>query len=143
MSNTKIEIIFSGWQTIFLDRSASKAQTSLFGAENRNRSGQRLFQACQTLWILALPPLHKRQPLHRLAGSSWGLLPLLRCSPEGWQQLGGIEIPSKSSIRLMKGPQTRILGFPRTIRRTTHDRRDRKSTRLNSSHLGISYAVFC
>src|SRR5438045_7365946 len=30
--------------------------------------------------------------------------------------------------------------------RTAHDRvlgRDRKSTRLNSSHLGISYAVFC
>src|SRR5438045_7482266 len=24
-----------------------------------------------------------------------------------------------------------------------HIRRDRKSTRLNSSHLGISYAVFC
>src|SRR5258705_4976032 len=24
-----------------------------------------------------------------------------------------------------------------------HDYRDRKSTRLNSSHLGISYAVFC
>src|SRR5947199_5558818 len=24
-----------------------------------------------------------------------------------------------------------------------HDRQDRKSTRLNSSHLGISYAVFC
>src|ERR1039458_10657641 len=25
----------------------------------------------------------------------------------------------------------------------THDDTDRKSTRLNSSHLGISYAVFC
>src|SRR5258705_8217143 len=25
----------------------------------------------------------------------------------------------------------------------THSPRDRKSTRLNSSHLGISYAVFC
>src|SRR5262245_63540276 len=25
----------------------------------------------------------------------------------------------------------------------TRDTRDRKSTRLNSSHLGISYAVFC
>src|SRR5262245_66574493 len=25
----------------------------------------------------------------------------------------------------------------------SHPRRDRKSTRLNSSHLGISYAVFC
>src|SRR5205814_8705628 len=24
-----------------------------------------------------------------------------------------------------------------------HNKRDRKSTRLNSSHLGISYAVFC
>src|SRR5262245_62769611 len=29
-------------------------------------------------------------------------------------------------------------GLPRKFRR-----RDRKSTRLNSSHLGISYAVFC
>src|SRR5205814_9551905 len=27
--------------------------------------------------------------------------------------------------------------------RPTRARRDRKSTRLNSSHLGISYAVFC
>src|SRR5262245_63857007 len=26
---------------------------------------------------------------------------------------------------------------------TDRSRRDRKSTRLNSSHLGISYAVFC
>src|SRR5262245_63149380 len=28
-------------------------------------------------------------------------------------------------------------------RRLTTSRQDRKSTRLNSSHLGISYAVFC
>src|SRR2546426_3254271 len=28
-------------------------------------------------------------------------------------------------------------------RNTTHGREDRKSTRLNSSHLVISYAVFC
>src|ERR1035438_10582802 len=40
--------------------------------------------------------------------------------------------------------------FLRLSRRTCHPRkqsrdshRDRKSTRLNSSHLGISYAVFC
>src|SRR5258705_2594226 len=31
---------------------------------------------------------------------------------------------------------------PRARPRTRHAR-DRKSTRLNSSHLGISYAVFC
>src|SRR5262245_62370530 len=30
-----------------------------------------------------------------------------------------------------------------TPRRRTERRSDRKSTRLNSSHLGISYAVFC
>src|SRR5205814_9541852 len=29
------------------------------------------------------------------------------------------------------------------VRRGRDGRRDRKSTRLNSSHLGISYAVFC
>src|SRR3712207_8815054 len=28
-------------------------------------------------------------------------------------------------------------------RRTAHDAQDRKSTRLNSSHANISYAVFC
>src|SRR6266508_5589006 len=32
-------------------------------------------------------------------------------------------------------------GAPRAPRRC--DRRDRKSTRLNSSHVAISYAVFC
>src|SRR5436853_7791908 len=31
----------------------------------------------------------------------------------------------------------------RRSRRRDRRRRDRKSTRLNSSHLGISYAVFC
>src|SRR5262245_63958873 len=30
-----------------------------------------------------------------------------------------------------------------TSRPITNQKRDRKSTRLNSSHLGISYAVFC
>src|SRR5258705_4447383 len=29
------------------------------------------------------------------------------------------------------------------VRRGRSEREDRKSTRLNSSHLGISYAVFC
>src|SRR5262245_66056752 len=32
---------------------------------------------------------------------------------------------------------------PSCARRDHRRRRDRKSTRLNSSHLGISYAVFC
>src|SRR3989454_2821514 len=36
----------------------------------------------------------------------------------------------------------RTIGVP-TINLTSPDPRDRKSTRLNSSHLVISYAVFC
>src|SRR5205814_7401439 len=38
-------------------------------------------------------------------------------------------------------PRTAIIRPP--IVGTIAPRRDRKSTRLNSSHLGISYAVFC
>src|ERR1039458_10007659 len=37
----------------------------------------------------------------------------------------------------------RRLHILRARRRSRSDRTDRKSTRLNSSHLGISYAVFC
>src|SRR3712207_7184600 len=33
--------------------------------------------------------------------------------------------------------------FPPTPQRIVNDVRDRKSTRLNSSHANISYAVFC
>src|SRR5258705_1444509 len=37
-----------------------------------------------------------------------------------------------------------LIGKGRIVRDAIgDDRRDRKSTRLNSSHLGISYAVFC
>src|SRR5207244_9648665 len=47
------------------------------------------------------------------------------------------------SIGRIRGP---YLIVARTVRRTTEPRRasrDRKSTRLNSSHQIISYAVFC
>src|SRR5690606_42010377 len=40
--------------------------------------------------------------------------------------------------------RTRLVRSTRHGRRATHHhRRDRKSTRLNSSHVKISYAVFC
>src|SRR5437899_5688988 len=50
-----------------------------------------------------------------------------------------------------KTPTCRRLDRPASVGRLSSDRRgrpspspsDRKSTRLNSSHLGISYAVFC
>src|SRR5207302_10782858 len=36
-----------------------------------------------------------------------------------------------------------LIGDPRLVEPAGGDRRDRKSTRLNSSHVKISYAVFC
>src|SRR5262245_63435339 len=45
----------------------------------------------------------------------------------------------RSPLLRRRGPA----GEGRDRRRRGARRRDRKSTRLNSSHLGISYAVFC
>src|SRR5205814_9156569 len=46
--------------------------------------------------------------------------------------------PSRTSNRRVSGECTRSISWPKPGISV-----DRKSTRLNSSHLGISYAVFC
>src|SRR5436853_3863611 len=59
------------------------------------------------------------------------------------EEAGG---PRQPEQRLARGPErVRPAVEHRGGRRTRGARRlvDRKSTRLNSSHLGISYAVFC
>src|SRR5437667_5664968 len=53
---------------------------------------------------------------------------------------------SSSRSSLTKPPPPRTAGRPPSPRRWTRGsarERDRKSTRLNSSHITISYAVFC
>src|SRR5205814_10389683 len=40
-------------------------------------------------------------------------------------------------------PGRSLCDYPRRCRAAEPRQEDRKSTRLNSSHLGISYAVFC
>src|SRR5688572_32686618 len=61
----------------------------------------------------------------------------------------GIEVEraadgSMASLRLADGPPDVVLGAERvTPARQPEPRLDRKSTRLNSSHSQISYAVFC
>src|SRR5215212_11467987 len=59
-----------------------------------------------------------------------------------------IRRPPRSTLfpytTLFRSPLRRaILRRPPSETAHRHDRGDRKSTRLNSSHLGISYAVFC
>src|SRR5262245_64677228 len=50
---------------------------------------------------------------------------------------------SRSCRRARRGRAGAVRGAQRQGRALGAPRADRKSTRLNSSHLGISYAVFC
>src|SRR5688500_19490028 len=82
--------------------------------------------------LLELPPDHLgvRQAEHRREAD-----PLL-----------GLQLRSEVSRERL--PEPRLLEAPRQpgaahVGRAVRARRDRTSTRLNSSHLVISYAVFC
>src|SRR5437588_8381068 len=66
---------------------------------------------------------------------------LVRPRPEKHQEGQGVE-PEVGG--LFNEPLARFLpGGPGHLGRLFHDLLDRKSTRLNSSHTVISYAVFC
>src|ERR1039458_8419451 len=52
-------------------------------------------------------------------------------------------LPICRPLRSGRAPAARAGRFRRARRSARPDGTDRKSTRLNSSHLGISYAVFC
>src|SRR3712207_7819314 len=54
---------------------------------------------------------------------------------------GGLDTGEKSSCHTWFGPLGSVAKA--ALRRAASWRRDRKSTRLNSSHANISYAVFC
>src|SRR2546430_3938890 len=73
--------------------------------------------------MIRRPPRSTLFPYTTLFRSESGKSPCQKCLPPGTTKLP--EIPRSSPLRAV----------PR--------RRDRKSTRLNSSHSQISYAVFC
>src|SRR5437867_7184263 len=60
-------------------------------------------------------------------------LPISLRLPEGAARLLGEDLFDRGEIRRRRGE----------VKRTSPRSRDRKSTRLNSSHRTISYAVFC
>src|SRR5256885_3878538 len=57
--------------------------------------------------------------------------------------LGPQRIAAGARTRQWAGPTSGRAVLPAAEARTLDSRTDRKSTRLNSSHLVISYAVFC
>src|SRR2546426_6986252 len=85
-----------------------------------------------------ISPLFPHPPLSRSEGgpAEIGQLDLGRAEPFGEPRREGG--PGRFRITLRRDRHCRALG----LRERCH-LRDRKSTRLNSSHLVISYAVFC
>src|SRR5690606_39561679 len=70
---------------------------------------------------------------------------ILRCAPSSSVRVGMSNIAATCSTWACTPARTRICAStssPYTVR-NSGDRADRKSTRLNSSHVKISYAVFC
>src|SRR5258705_5330129 len=65
--------------------------------------------------------------------------------PTIWPFSTSNEMWSTAVLRayLLERSFTLIIDFSKRYARNTAVDQDRKSTRLNSSHLGISYAVFC
>src|SRR5690625_7459231 len=63
------------------------------------------------------------------------------------QRLDGIVIDAGEHILQAAGSpfdhDVPVAGFGQPLSRAMRDFEDRKSTRLNSSHVAISYAVFC
>src|SRR3712207_8431488 len=70
---------------------------------------------------------------------------LFRSDPDGMHSLGAfppIAKPDLSPANVVK-PRTELLHSARPNCSARQTVQDRKSTRLNSSHANISYAVFC
>src|SRR5215472_10326955 len=58
--------------------------------------------------------------------------------------IGHRQVTDAYLAQLARAHRSRLATFDRGLAKQHHDvEGDRKSTRLNSSHLGISYAVFC
>src|SRR5437773_7661797 len=68
-----------------------------------------------------------------------------RRSASPMRSRNGAEMPCKKRIVSMPRRMTSTLRSQKKIKQIAgpDEKRDRKSTRLNSSHITISYAVFC
>src|SRR5690606_41907565 len=90
------------------------------------------------LLFLTLP-----SPTHLYTLSLHDALPIFDRRPDPRKELvdGGRSINLALSARGLKALDEH--GLADTIRRIAIPMQDRKSTRLNSSHVKISYAVFC
>src|SRR5438132_9579267 len=72
------------------------------------------------------------------------MLPVARRWVENYQRWwDALEKVSEVNRRLLRLRAAELIGSKEGARKTSSTGKDRKSTRLNSSHTVISYAVFC
>src|SRR3712207_8194719 len=90
--------------------------------------------------MIRRPPRSTLFPYTTLFRSRGGTV--FRIRPEQWEQLvaaaGGWQGDEAEEQATDSAEEPRLPSAP-----VVHSRKDRKSTRLNSSHANISYAVFC
>src|SRR3989442_6635571 len=77
--------------------------------------------------------------LFRSAEEAHGLSDRRPCLP----RLAAVGLDDNHAVRGLRAVDRRRRGSAQHFYRLDVDLRDRKSTRLNSSHVRISYAVFC
>src|SRR5690625_5756965 len=73
--------------------------------------------------------------------SAWDLCATNELNPDGRRVIGIRFTPDGSTIAVAGALKPDVEGEPFVVEPI--EQRDRKSTRLNSSHVAISYAVFC
>src|SRR5439155_6152395 len=123
----------------------TRGSNGRFRGQNRPHSSQ-TWQTCQgggrgATALVSLRGL-SRDGRRRIPGSAgaWRIQGIhARCTPS-WEWLGGRVRGAPDSRR---GPRAEWLRPPGSESGSCGPWPDRKSTRLNSSHVAISYAVFC
>src|SRR3712207_6971332 len=94
---------------------------------------------CFFFLMIRRPPRSTLFPYTTLFRSRGGRLGSVERDARAPQRGGGGRLPRPRLLRLLR--RDRLREAPE--RRRLADPADRKSTRLNSSHANISYAVFC
>src|SRR3712207_8429860 len=82
-------------------------------------------------------PLHDALPIFAATEDASAVLATLRKNPDLGEQV------LRAAPTVLEDPQLWRGASATEVRALARRREDRKSTRLNSSHANISYAVFC
>src|SRR5690554_5312838 len=126
---------------------STKRRATLLLASQASTAALLANSAKPSPWAMAIGMREPTMPLRKIDGDGWTSTMATRasnCSERLRTKRGQWSLPGMSSRRLdsiwqpLHTPREKVSG-----RAKKSVKADRKSTRLNSSHVRISYAVFC